>query len=235
MQRTAIVTGASRGFGGAVAAELAEEGWNLVIDARTEPDLTQAARHLENLGSGKVEPLVGDITDPDHARHLVRAAGELGGTSLLVNNAGILGPSPQPRLAEYPLDALREVVEVYLIASLRLIQLALPQLQAMRGTVINVTSDAAVEAYPGWGGYGSAKAALEQLSQVLAVEEPDLTVYWLDPGDMRTRMHQQAFPGENIADQASPESRAPAVIRLLELNPPSGRYTAGSLLEKVDT
>ncbi|MGH8944594.1 MAG: SDR family NAD(P)-dependent oxidoreductase [Acidimicrobiia bacterium] len=228
---TAIVTGASRGFGRSVAVQLAQREWNLVVDARTSTDLDRAVAEFGALGAGRVRSLAGDITDPAHARGLVEAAAEIGGLSLLVNNAGILGPSPQPRLADYPLDILEEVLAVYVIAPLRLVQLALPRLRDNAGTVINVTSDAAVEAYEGWGGYGSAKAALEQMSRVLSVEEPDVTVYWLDPGDMRTRMHQEAFPGEDIGDRPLPETRAPAVLRLLDEAPPSGRYTVEQILE----
>jgi NAD(P)-dependent dehydrogenase (short-subunit alcohol dehydrogenase family) len=233
MQPTAIVTGASRGFGLAVADELARRDWNLVIDSRTSSGLKEAATVLSSLGAGETRALVGDITDAAHARALVDAAQELGSLSLLVNNAGILGPSPQPRLAAYPLESLDEVIQVYLIAPLRLIQLALPDLRQHGGVVVNVTSDAAVEAYETWGGYGAAKAALEHLSHVLAVEEPGISVYWLDPGDMRTRMHQEAFPGEDIGDRPLPDTRSPAVLRLIEERPPSGRFTAESLLEKV--
>jgi NAD(P)-dependent dehydrogenase (short-subunit alcohol dehydrogenase family) len=230
---TAIVTGASRGYGLAVAAELARRNWSLVIDARTTPEVEAAGRELAELGSGEVAVIAGDVTDPAHVGRVVDSAVEVGDLSLLVNNAGILGPSPQPRLADYPLEILGHVLEVYLIAPLRLIQLALPHLREKRGVVVNVTSDAAVEAYQGWGGYGAAKAALEQMSKVLAVEEPEVAVYWLDPGDMRTRMHQDAFPGEDISDRPLPETRAPALIRLLELAPPSGRYVAEDLLARV--
>ena len=151
----------------------------------------------------------GDVTDPAHRLALIAAADRLGGLDLLVNNAGILGPSPQPPLAEYPLDALRDVYEVNVVAPLALTQLALPALRARGGAVVNVTSDAAVEAYAGWGGYGSAKAALEQASRVLAAEEPDLRVWWVDPGDLRTRMHQEAFPGEDISDRPLPARSCP--------------------------
>jgi NAD(P)-dependent dehydrogenase (short-subunit alcohol dehydrogenase family) len=233
MQRTGIVTGASRGFGRAVATELARGGWDLVVDARTAADLDEAALDLESLGPGKVTAIAGDITDPSHARRLIDGVTGAGRLSLLVNNAGILGPSPQPRLADYPLQVLEEVIEVYLIAPLRLIQLALPHLRETAGAVVNVTSDAAVEAYEGWGGYGAAKAALEQMSNVLAVEEPAVSVYWLDPGDMRTRMHQEAYPGVDIGDRPLPDARAPALLRLLESALPSGRYTAAELLDPV--
>ncbi|MEX2134864.1 MAG: SDR family oxidoreductase, partial [Acidimicrobiia bacterium] len=195
---TAIVTGASRGFGYELAGALARQGWNLVIDARDGTDLEAAAAGLDSLGPGRVVFVVGDVSDRLHASHLVDAAVGLGDFELLVNNASILGPSPQPALSEYPIDMLEEVFRVNVVAPISLIQLALPHLRARRGTVVNITSDAAVEPYEGWGGYGSSKAALEQASSVLDAEEPDVTVYWFDPGDMRTRMHQEAFPGEDI-------------------------------------
>jgi NAD(P)-dependent dehydrogenase (short-subunit alcohol dehydrogenase family) len=232
MRRTAIVTGASRGFGFAVAGELSRAGWNLVIDARTGTDLERAASSLSAPGV-MVRAIAGDVTDPAHALALVEAGRELGALAAVINNAGILGPSPQPRLADYPLPVVDDLVQVYLIAPLRLTQLALPDLRFHGGAVINVTSDAAVEAYEAWGGYGAAKAALEQMSKVLAVEEPEISVYWLDPGDMRTQMHQEAFPGEDICDRPLPETRAPAVVRLLEGRPPSGRYTVETLMETV--
>jgi NAD(P)-dependent dehydrogenase (short-subunit alcohol dehydrogenase family) len=229
---TAIVTGASRGFGRALAIELARSGWNLVIDAREDSDLESASEAIGDAGTGHIVAIPGDVTDPRHATLLVDAAIEAGGFSLLVNNASFLGPSPQPTVSEYPLDVLQEVLATNLVAPLRLIQLSLPHLRAAGGTVVNVTSDAAVEGYEGWGGYGSSKAGLEQLSNVLAVEEPDITVYWLDPGDMNTRMHQEAFPDEDISDRPLPESRVPALIRLLEEHYPSGRYQAEDLLAK---
>jgi NAD(P)-dependent dehydrogenase (short-subunit alcohol dehydrogenase family) len=213
----AIITGASRGLGLALATGLAEDGWRLVIDARTRADLSLVG---EKLGA---EAIAGDITDPEHRAALVDAAVRLGGPDLLVNNAGILGPSPQPPLAGYPLPALRDVYEVNVVAPLGLIQEALPALRSRRGAIVNVTSDAAVEAYPGWGGYGSAKAAIEQASRVLAEEEPDVKVWWVDPGDLRTRMHQEAFPGEDIGDRPLPETVVPAFRRLLAKAPRSGR------------
>ncbi len=227
---TAIITGASRGLGLALASELAVANWHLVIDARTESDLAAAARSLGSLGSGKVDAIAGDVSDPAHARRLVAGAVDLGGLSALVNNAGTLGPSPLPDLARYPLSDLEEVFRVNVVAPLRLIQTALPELRAARGKVMNVTSDAAVEGYQGWGGYGASKAALEQLSRVLAAEEPEIDVYWVDPGDMQTAMHQAAFPGEDISDRPLPGARAPALARLLLEDFPSGRYTAESLL-----
>jgi len=229
---TAIVTGASRGFGLALAIELARAGWNLVVDARDGSDLEPASAALEDAGTGDVVAISGDVTDPDHAARLVDAAIETGGFSLLVNNASMLGPSPQPHLADYPIDVLVEVVSTNLLAPLQLIQLALPHLREVGGTVVNITSDAAVEGYEGWGGYGASKAGLEQLSNVLAAEEPAITVYWLDPGDMNTRMHQEAFPGEDITDRPLPETRVPALLHLLDERYPSGRYQAEDLLAK---
>jgi len=232
---TAIITGASRGFGRALAIELARSGWNLVIDARDGSDLEWASAAIDDSGTGDVVAIPGDVTDHRHAKILVDAAIDAGGFSLLINNASMLGPSPQPPVGDYPLDVLQEVLATNLVAPLHLIQLSLPHLRAAGGTVVNITSDAAVEGYEGWGGYGSSKAALEQLSNVLAVEEQDITVYWLDPGDMNTRMHQEAFPGEDISDRPLPETRVPALIRLLEERPPSGRYQAEDLLAKETT
>jgi NAD(P)-dependent dehydrogenase (short-subunit alcohol dehydrogenase family) len=232
--KTAIVTGASRGFGYELAARLAPLGWNLVIDARDGSALKTAAAELDGFGPGRVVFVVGDVSDRLHASHLVDSAAGLGDLRLLVNNASILGPSPQPNLGEYSIDVLEEVFRVNVLAPVSLTQLALPYLRGAGGIVVNITSDAAVEPYEGWGGYGSSKAALEQVSNVLAAEEPDVAVYWFDPGDMRTQMHQEAFPGEDISDRPLPGTRVPALIDLLETGLPSGRYTAEALLaEKV--
>jgi NAD(P)-dependent dehydrogenase (short-subunit alcohol dehydrogenase family) len=220
---TAIVTGASRGLGLALARALAERGWRLVIDAREAVPLEAAVAGLPDVVS-----LPGDVSDPGHRRALVEAAGER--IDLLVNNASLLGPSPQPALADYPLDVLETVYRVNVIAPLALIQLALPRLSE-EARIVNVTSDAAVEPYEGWGGYGSSKAALEQLTAILAAEHPARRVYAVDPGDMNTRMHQEAFPGEDISDRAAPEERVPGLLALIEGELPSGRYTAGALLE----
>jgi NAD(P)-dependent dehydrogenase (short-subunit alcohol dehydrogenase family) len=222
--RVAIVTGGSRGLGLAIARELAAGGWRLVIDARGEQDLMRAAEELRELTD--VRALAGDICDTWHQAALVEAAGDR--IDLLVNNASVLGPSPQPPLARYPLPALEAVLRVNLIAPLALIQLALPRMAS--GIVINVTSDAAVEPYPGWGGYGTSKAALEQLSAVLAAEHPSLRVYTVDPGDMRTRLHQEAFPGEDISDRPPPEESVPGILALIEQACPSGRYRARDLV-----
>ncbi|WP_033400456.1 SDR family NAD(P)-dependent oxidoreductase [Actinokineospora enzanensis] len=226
----AIVTGASRGLGRAIAAGLAEAGWSLVLDARGAPALTEAAARLPARPPGRVVALPGDLIDPDHRARLVAVATELGGPDLVVNNAGALGPSPLPRLADLPLPAFRELLEVNVVGLLGLTQLALPGLRQHEGGVLNITSDAAVEAYEGWGGYGASKAAVEQLGRVLAVEEPDVRVWWADPGDLRTRMHQDAFPGEDIGDRPLPETVVPAVLKLLATRPESGRVRLRELL-----
>ncbi len=228
--RVAVVTGASRGLGLALAEGLAGAGWRLVVDARDAADLRAGAEVLTASGAS-VTAVPGDIRDPGHRADLLAAARALGGVELLVNNAGTLGPSPLPALADYPLDGLRDVLEATVLAPLALIQLLLPDLRARAGAVLNVTSDAAVEAYPGWGGYGLAKAALEQASNVLAAEEPWLRVWWVDPGDLRTRMHQEAFPGEDISDRPLPSSVVPGFLALLADRPTSGRYRAAELIE----
>jgi NAD(P)-dependent dehydrogenase (short-subunit alcohol dehydrogenase family) len=221
---TAIVTGASRGLGRALSQALARDGWRVVIDARHAEDLERAAAGLRR--EGDVLALAGDVTDPAHRAALVEAAGER--LDLLVNNASHLGPSPQPALADYPLADLEAVYAVDVLAPLALTQLALPRLRE-GGCVLNVTSDAAVEPYPGWGGYGSAKAALEQLTAILGAEHPALRVYAVDPGDMRTAMHQAAFPGEDISDRPEPETAVPGLLELIRGDRPSGRYRAADL------
>ena len=226
----AIVTGASQGLGRALAEELAGDGWDLVVDARHREALESATARMRGHG-GRVVAIAGDVADPAHREALVGAALDLGGLDLLVNNASTLGPTPMPALADYPIEELAAVYRTNVLAPLALVQRALPALLAAHGTVVNVTSDAAVEGYEGWGGYGSSKAALEQLSNVLAAEHPDLRVYRFDPGDMRTQMHQDAFPGEDISDRPEPESVVPALRRLLAEAPPSGRYQASALLE----
>ena len=221
-----MVTGASRGLGRALAAGLARAGFDLVIDARDAAALDAGAGALRAAGA-TVTAVPGDVTDPAHrAALLAVCAGRL---DLLVNNAGTLGASPLPALADYPADELRAAFEVNVIAPIALTQLALPLLRASGGAVLNITSDAAVEAYAGWGGYGAAKAALEQASNVLAAEEPTLRVWWADPGDLRTDMHQLAFPGEDISDRPEPASVVPAFVRLVTERLPSGRYRAAHL------
>ncbi|MGI9033077.1 MAG: SDR family NAD(P)-dependent oxidoreductase [Acidimicrobiales bacterium] len=224
----ALVTGGSRGLGLALGRVLAGRGWSLVIDAREPVALDQAAAELVASGAPAVVALAGDVADPEHRRRLVGAAAEVGPLDLLVNNASILGPSPQPALAEYPLDVLKKVYAVNVFAPLALVQLALTVL-VDGGAVLNVTSDAAVEGYEGWGGYGSSKAALEQVSAVLAAEHPRLRVWWVDPGDMRTQMHQDAFPGEDISDRPLPEDSVPGLLRLIDEHLPSGRYRTAEL------
>jgi NAD(P)-dependent dehydrogenase (short-subunit alcohol dehydrogenase family) len=228
--RTAIVTGASRGLGLALASELAERGWALVVDARHGPALDQAAAELARLTT--VRAITGDIADPVHRKALVTAARELGELRVVVNNASLLGPSPQPALVAYPLDVLRQVYEVNVLGPLALVQEALPYLQP-GGAIVNITSDAAVEAYAGWGGYGSSKAALEQLTAVLAEEQPQLRVYRVDPGDLRTQMHQEAFPGEDISDRPLPDVAVPGLLALIEGDTPSGRYRAQEVVVPV--
>ncbi len=220
----ALITGASRGLGRAVAHTLAGRGWTLIADARRADDLTAALAGLAD-----VTALPGDVTDPGHRARLAAAVAGHGRLDLLVNNASRLGPSPQPYLRDYPLDELARVYDTDVIAPLALIQLLAAPLTAASGTIVNISSDAAVEAYPGWGGYGSAKAALDQLTSVLAAEEQPLRCYAFDPGDMRTDMHQQAFPGEDISDRPEPETVVPALLRLLAGRPPSGRYRASDL------
>jgi NAD(P)-dependent dehydrogenase (short-subunit alcohol dehydrogenase family) len=220
----AIITGASRGLGLALARALAQRGWGLIIDARGTAELERVARELGSIT--KVVAIPGDVADDWHRGALVEAAGDE--IDLLVNNASVLGPSPQPALAQYPLDELERVYRVNVLAPVALAQLAVPRLPD-GGCIINVTSDAAVEAYDGWGGYGSSKAALEQVSAILAAEQPALRVYAVDPGDMRTRMHQEAFPGEDISDRPPPEDSVPGLLALIEGRLPSGRYKAKDL------
>jgi NAD(P)-dependent dehydrogenase (short-subunit alcohol dehydrogenase family) len=224
----AVVTGASRGLGLALARSLALDGWNLVLDARGTDALDRVATELSELTTVRAIP--GDVADPRHRGALIAVAEELGGLDLLVNNASVLGPSPQPALADYPLDVLREVYEVNVVAPIALVQLALPLLRTSHGTIVNITSDAAREPYDGWGGYGSSKAALEQAGNVLAAEEPDVRVYTFDPGDMRTQMHQEAFPGEDISDRPLPESVVPSLLTLLAERPASGRFVVSELV-----
>jgi NAD(P)-dependent dehydrogenase (short-subunit alcohol dehydrogenase family) len=216
----AIVTGASRGLGLALARALDERGWRVVVDARGAQALERATA-----GTGVVA-IAGDVADPQHREALVEAAGER--IDALVNNASLLGPSPLPALADHPLGPLRDVYEANVLAPLALCQLALPRMAA-GAAVVNISSDAAVEAYEGWGGYGSSKAALDQLTAVLAAERPDLRVYAVDPGDMRTQMQQDAFPGEDISDRPPPEAAVPGVLALLDGSRPSGRYVGSEL------
>ncbi len=222
-----IVTGASRGLGLALTRALAERGWSLVVDARDAAALERAVGGLDG-----VVALAGDVTDPEHRFRLVEAAGDP--IDLLVNNAGALGPlppvGPLPALGVYPLEELRRVYEANVLAPLALVQLALPRL-GEGARILNLTSDAAVEAYEGWGGYGSSKAALAQLTAVLGVENSGLRAYAVDPGDMRTQMQQDAFPGEDISDRPPPEESVPGLLALIEGDLPSGLYRARDLVQ----
>ncbi len=230
---TALITGASRGLGLALARQLAAEGWQLIIDARGAEALEAAAR-AALAKQARVIAIPGDVTDSAHRRALAEAARDLGGLDALVNNASFLGPSPQPPLLDYPLDVLERVYRTNVIAPLALIQAVRHELKP-GARIINITSDAGVESYEGWGGYGSSKAALEQLSNILAAENPSLRVYWVDPGDMRTQMHQEAFPGEDISDRPLPEVSVPGLLELLTGNRSSGRYAARALSKESET
>jgi NAD(P)-dependent dehydrogenase (short-subunit alcohol dehydrogenase family) len=221
-----VITGASQGLGRALAQELASRGWALVLDARHETALAEAVRQLPR---GPHPAVAGDVADPAHRRELADVAAELGGARALVNNASTLGASPLPPLAELDPATYRRILEVNLVAPVALTAVLLPQLRRHDGVVVNLSSDAAVEAYETWGGYGSSKAALDHAARVLAAEEPRLRVYAVDPGDMRTRMHQDAFPGEDISDRPEPTVAVPALVRLLEGDLPSGRYRAAEL------
>ena len=224
--RTALITGGSRGLGLALARGLAQLRWNLIIDARGVEALNAARDELARITS--VIAIAGDVTDVGHREVLAEAVVKMGGLDALVNNASILGPSPQPPLVEYPLDVLERVYRTNVIAALALIQRLRRHLKS-GACVINITSDAGVEAYEGWGGYGSSKAALEQLSHILAAENPGWRVYWVDPGDMRTQMHQEAFPGEDISDRPLPEESVPGLLELLTGDLAGGRYQARAL------
>jgi len=224
MSKVALVTGASRGLGLELAKALAKDGWKVIINGRNAGALEAARRDI----GGDIVAVTGDVVDAGHRGELSRAVRDAGGVDIVVNNAGVLGPSPQPSLLDYPLDVLEQVYRANTIAPLAV-------LQAVRGSmnagakVINITSDAGVEAYEGWGGYGSSKAGLEQISKVLAVENPDWRVYWVDPGDMNTQMHQEAFPGEDISDRPHPETSVPGLMKLIDGDYPSGRYSARNI------
>ena len=225
--KTILITGASRGLGLALARRLARENWTLIIDARGAEDLETARTELAQ--QTRVIALPGDVSGEEHRQALAEAAHEAGGLDALVNNASILGPSPQPQLLDYPIGVLEEVYRTNAFAPLALVQSLRNELKP-GARIINVTSDAAVEPYEGWGGYGSSKAALEQLSAILAAENPSLRVYRVDPGDMRTQMQGEAFPGDDISDRPLPEESVPGLLELLEDDLPSGRYEAQALI-----
>lgn len=227
---TALITGGSRGFGRAVAASLAQRGWRVVVDARDEVELSAAVAGIPG-----VVGVSGDVADPRHRDRLVEAVRASGRLDLLVNNASTLGPTPLPRLADAALDEVRRALEVNVVAPLGLAQALLPMLRDSAGVLVDLSSDAATSPYATWGVYGATKAALDQLTAVLGAEEEGLRAYSLDPGDMRTRMHQDAFPGQDISDRPLPETVVPALLRLLDERPPSGRYTAAQLLATAVT
>jgi NAD(P)-dependent dehydrogenase (short-subunit alcohol dehydrogenase family) len=225
---TAVITGASRGLGHATARVLAHRGWDVILDARGGVALQRAVDAWTHV-AGEVTVIPGDVASPQHRSELAAVVARAGRLDLLLNNASVLGPSPLPPLAELPADALSELLAVNVVAPLALTQLVLPHLRASGGVVVDVTSDAAVEPYAGWGGYGASKAALDQLTAILAVEVPELDVYAFDPGEMRTEMHQAAFPDEDISDRPVPETVVPALLHLVEQRPASGRYRASQL------
>ncbi|MEV0245793.1 SDR family oxidoreductase [Nocardia sp. NPDC050712] len=228
-ERNALITGASAGFGLALSRELVRRGWRVVGTGRQAERLE---RVRDELGAAFVA-VRGDVIDPAHRARLAEIAVGLGHLDLVVNNASALGPSPLPTLADYPLDVLEQVYRTNVVAPLAVLQVALPLLRAVDGVAVNISSDAGVEPYPAWGGYGSSKAALDQLTAILAAEQPGLSIYAFDPGDMRTEMHQAAFPGEDISDRPTPESVVPVLLRLLEQRPKSGRYTSADFATEV--
>lgn len=230
MRPTALITGASRGLGQALASALAQRGWGLILDARGQTALENVRSELSHWTN--VIAIPGDVSEQSHRKALAWAARKAGGLEAVINNASLLGPSPMPALLKYPLEALENVFRVNVFSILALIQDLKAEIKT-GGRIINVSSDAGVEAYPGWGGYGSSKAALEQLSAILAEENPQWRVYWVDPGDMRTQMHQDAFPGEDISDLPLPEETVPGFLSLLEGDLPSGRYRSQALIPEM--
>lgn len=223
--KTALITGGSTGLGRAMALALAERGWQVIITGRRAEPLERVAAQAPGITVCR-----GDVTDARHRRRLGSEIAARGRLDLLLNNASTLGPSPMPALAQYPEAELEAVFATDVLAPLALISALLEPVSRTGGAIVNVSSDAAVEAYEGWGGYGAAKAALDHATAVLAVEQPELSVYAFDPGDMRTAMHQAAFPGEDISDRPEPETVVPALMRLLDTRPVSGRYRATDLL-----
>lgn len=232
-RQTALITGGSRGLGLALATALAQRGWTLILDGRNVARLERARAALaeHSAAPDAIIAIPGDVADPAHRADLV-AAVRRHGLDVLVNNASTLGQSPLPSLLAFPISLLEEVYRTNVFAPLALFQAVYPHLRP-HARILNITSDAGVEAYAGWGGYGSSKAALEHLSAILAVEHPHLSVYWVDPGDMQTQMHQDAFPGEDISDRPLPKTSVPGLLRLITEDLPSGRYLARQLASPV--
>jgi NAD(P)-dependent dehydrogenase (short-subunit alcohol dehydrogenase family) len=224
---TALITGGSAGLGRALAAALADEGWDVVIDGRRPDRLLEAARAI----GPRVRAIPGDVTDPTHRDQLVAAVPA--GLDLLVNNASTLGPSPMPTVAALDTIALDDIWLTNVAAPLALTQALLPKLRSTDGVLVNISSDAAVEHYEGWGGYAASKAALDHLTLTLASEDPGLAAYAVDPGDMRTAMHQAAFPGEDISDRPLPEAVVPGLLALVRQRPASGRYKAADFAHRL--
>lgn len=220
MNKVALITGASRGLGKVIAGFLAAQNVDLILTARGAETLSATVAELQPYG-GHLVALPGDISDGAHQQALAAAVAQRGRLDLLINNASILGPSPQPALATYPLETLEQVFAVNTLAPLALVQTLLPWLTQAQGLVVNISSDAAVGGYPGWGGYGASKAALDLLSLTLANELRDrgVAVVSVDPGDMRTQMHQEAFPGQDISDRPLPETTLPFWAWLLAQKP----------------
>lgn len=223
----AVITGASRGLGLALARELADQKWWLILDARGVDTLEKV--HAELSALTRVTAISGDVSDPSHREALAHAASDYNGINVLINNASLLGPSPLPLLLDYPLGALEQVYRANVFAPLALVQILRPYIKP-GGVIINVSSDAGVIPYAGWGGYGSSKAALEHISAVLSAENPQWRIYWVDPGDMRTQMQQDAYPGEDVSDRPVPETSVPGFLRLLSGTLPGGRYKARELI-----
>lgn len=229
-KKTALITGASRGLGLAIATALAHEGWQLLLNGRNPKALLQAQNKLSALT--KVEAISGDVMDEIHLIQFPQRIAQFGQIDLVINNASTIGPSPQPKLLDYPIETIHQIFHTNVIAPLSLLQ-KIREYLSQKAIIINVSSDAAVEAYEGWGGYGASKAALDHLTAILAVEQPDWRVYAVDPGDMQTQMHQEAFPNEDISDRPLPEEVAvPALLHLIKVQRKSGRYQAQELVQE---
>lgn len=228
IKKTALITGASKGFGRALVETLAKEGWQLLINARNPQTLLETQRYLEQFT--EVHAISGDVKDEIHLLQLPEKLEQLNWKlDLIVNNASTLGASPQPVLLEYPIESIHQIFHTNVIAPLSLLQKLKGYLKD-QAKIINLSSDAAANAYENWGGYGASKAALDHLTSIFIKENPQWSVYAFDPGDMRTEMHQAAFPGENIEDRPLPQSIAvPAALKLINENLNSGRYEASQL------